>query len=446
MYREYFHFRCEPFGATPDPRFLYFSPDHAEALAALHYGLLERRGLLVLIGRPGLGKTALLYHLLERWKDRAETAFLFHPLETKEQMIGAVLEELGFEPTSGYVESCRVLRALAVEYRRKGKRLILIFDEAQQIPVALLEEIRLLSNLESPEEKLIEIILAGQPVLAERLAAPECEQIRQRVALWAEVRELPEAEVRRYVEHRLRLAGRRRGKLFTRRACSLLAQASQGIPRKINAICFEALSAAFADGKKTIGELDIRRAVAMLDETGAASTPAAREQWWLLRRLRWAAAGAVMALAGLATPRLHFQQPNSAVRQPAPIIWPAGSVAAAAADTASYSHAAPPVREPASTAARSTWVPPPAIEAEADRTAGLPPPVRSAKASAVERVLVKPSENLRRIALRKYGRWDREVWRRIRKSNPWLTDPNYLQAGEVLVLPAWKARSDPERR
>jgi len=146
MYARHFRFREDPFGAAPDPKFLYFSREHAEALAALHYGLLERRGVLVLAARPGMGKTSLLHHLIERWKDKADTAFLYRPPETREEMIAGVLEDLGLEPGPSYAENCRRLRDQAFESRRRGRRLLLIFDEAQGIPPEVLEEIRRLSR------------------------------------------------------------------------------------------------------------------------------------------------------------------------------------------------------------------------------------------------------------------------------------------------------------
>lgn len=258
MYLQHFGLREQPFSATPDPRFLYCSAQHAEALAGLHYGLCERRGLLVLIARPGMGKTTLLRHLLERWSPRASTAFVLHPPETREQMIAAVLEDLGLAPAGSYPESRRLLCEHALECHRRGKRLLIAFDEAQGIPLPVLEEIRLLTNFETSEEKLVEVVVAGQPALFERLQAPDCEQLRQRVSVWTRLRELDRWDVGRYIEHRLRAAGRKRGRVFTRRAVTVVAQTSQGVPRNVNAVCFQALSSAFAEGKRKVGEQHVR--------------------------------------------------------------------------------------------------------------------------------------------------------------------------------------------
>ncbi len=301
MYLEHFGFREEPFGATPQPKFLYFSPDHAEALASLHYGLLERRGVAAVVAGPGMGKTTLLRHLAEIWKDRAEIAFVFPPPETREQLLASVLDALGLDPAADSRTAYRLLGQRGVECRRKGKRLLLLFDEAQAIPPAVLEEIRLLTTLETPEEKLLEIILAGQPVLLGRLGGAVEDPLRQRVALAARIGRLDAAEVRRYVEHRLRLAGCKSGGLFTNRALAALAQLSGGVPRIINAICFEALSSAWAAARRRIDDREIRSAAAALDPARAARIRKRRFGW----KLRWAAALALLA-AGAAAGRFYW--------------------------------------------------------------------------------------------------------------------------------------------
>ncbi len=384
MYARHFGFREDPFGAAADPKFLYFSREHAEALAALHYGLLERRGVLVLAARPGMGKTTLLHHLFERWKDRADTAFLYRPPETREEMIAGVLEDLGLEPGPSYAESCHRLRDQAVESRRRGRRLLLIFDEAQAIPPEVLEEIRRLSNLETPDEKLIDILLAGQAGLA-----LEGEALRQRVAIWTGMEVLDAAEVRCYVEHRMRAAGRPRGRVFSRGALARIAELSGGIPRNINTICFQALSAAFARGEKRVGR--------------SAFEPASQHR----QRFRWAAAAGVLLLVGGLVGAGHWRRtpalaPTTVSAAPPPAVAssPATMTVSAAAAQA------PQVVQPQ-----------------------LPEP-RRGRVVRVER-----GETMRRIALREYGRWDGQIWERIRRGNPGLTDPGKLRAGLLVVLP-----------
>lgn len=299
MYLEHFGLREQPFSPTPDPKFLYCSPEHAEALASLHYGITERRGFAVLIAPPGMGKTTLLHYLLDRWKVRAQTAFVFHPPETREQMIAAVLEDLGVAATGSYLEDRRRLHNLALDCARSRKRLLLVFDEAQNIPPPVLEEIRLLSNFETAHEKLIEIILAGQPALAERLDAAASEQLQQRIAVWARLRPLSRDEVCRYVEHRLRVAGCKGANLFAGSALRLLARESQGIPRRINALCFEALSSAFAQGKKRVRERHVLYAL-----PGPAGLRGAGPG---ARKVRWVTAATVVLAAGALLAGVYFQ-------------------------------------------------------------------------------------------------------------------------------------------
>jgi general secretion pathway protein A len=330
MYERHFGFREEPFGVTPDPKFLYCSPQHAEALAALHYGLAERRGLLVLTAGPGRGKTTLLYRLLEHWRERAEVAFLFRAPETREQLLAALLEDLGITPEPGYAQNWRRFESYALECRQKGRRLVLLFDEAQGLPDAVLEEIRLLSNLEAPEEKLVEIVLAGQPALAERLAAEGHEQFRQRVGVWAEIAPLDPADVRRYVDHRLRVAGRTRGRLLTRKAVAALADASGGIPRHINSICFEALSQTFAEGRKRINENALRQAAGSV--TPPLEGPAAAHVRPAPGRpgLGWMAAAITAGvLLGALAANLYFPNRLGERLAPAWPFWKATSVSAA---------------------------------------------------------------------------------------------------------------------
>jgi general secretion pathway protein A len=366
MYARHFGFREDPFSAVPDPKYLYFSPEHAEALAALHYGLRERRGVLVLAAGPGLGKTILLRHLLDRWKDKAATAYLYRPPETREEMIAAILEDLGVAAGSGYAENCRRLRDHAAETCRRGRRVLLVFDEAQGLPLEVLEEIRRLSNLE-----LADIILAGQPGLVSQQEA-----LRQRVGIWVELRELSAAEVRRYVEHRLRVAGRRRGRVFTGEALRALATASGGVPRNINTLCFQALTTAFAKGKRRVGRAELQ--------------PGRRRP-----RLRWAAASISLAL-GLAAGAGYARRTTP----------PPTTVAAA----------------------------PPAAPLEALPAPPPPAPVAAPEPEPAQ-VQVRRGETLRRIALRHYGAWNPQVWQHIQQSNPGLRDPGTIRAGQILLLP-----------
>jgi general secretion pathway protein A len=332
MYEKHFGFREEPFGVAPDPRFLYCSPQHAEALAALHYGLVEHRGILVLTAAAGMGKTTLLYRLLEQWRDRAAVAFLFRPPESRDELLGAVLEDLGLSAGGTYSEKWRQLQNQALECRRRGRRLLLFVDEAQTLGALLLEEIRLLSNLESPEEKLLDVVLAGQPSLLEQLLQPESSEFRQRVGVWARIAALDAAEVRRYVQHRLKVAGRLRGRILQRRALAALDELSGGVPRNINNLCFEALSQAFAEGHKHVEEVAVRRAAAALGpELGPPMAAPGRVA--TSPRMGWVAAAVAAGIAvGALAASLYFPREW---RKPEWRFWNLTAVSAAPANTVS---------------------------------------------------------------------------------------------------------------
>ena len=189
-YSPYFNFREEPFGVSPDDRFFFASSQHAEASASLYYAISQRRGFAVLIGAPGLGKTSVLVNLAERIASEARVAFFVHPKFEGGAVLESVLLAMGLEPETDAVRRHRQLYAFLLELARQGKTCVVIFDEAQHLDAESLETIRMLSNFETPRQKLIQFILAGQPALADLLRAPECEQILQRVNIVARRRAL----------------------------------------------------------------------------------------------------------------------------------------------------------------------------------------------------------------------------------------------------------------
>jgi type II secretory pathway predicted ATPase ExeA/phage tail protein X len=244
---EYFGLRDQPFGVTPDPRYLYFSPSHAEAFASLIYAIEAKRGFSALIAEPGMGKTSLLFHLLDKMQHSARTAFLFQPEPDQHGLLRSLLSDLGINTELQSVsEMHEVLNDLLLAESRTGKHFVLVIDEAQDLDDTVLESVRLLSNFETPQAKLMHIVLAGQPALANRLAKPELTQLRQRVAAWAGLSPLTSAECSDYIDHRLKVAGYKGTNLFPAASKILIASASRGLPRNINHICFGCLSLGFA--------------------------------------------------------------------------------------------------------------------------------------------------------------------------------------------------------
>lgn len=255
MYLDFYGLKEEPFGVTPDPRFLYLSPEHREALASIYYGIEAGRGFLALIAVPGMGKTTLLFHLLERFRSSARTAFLFQTQCNSREFMRFLLNELschtggGQDPVAMHDEFNRML----LQEARAGRRCIVIVDEAQNLDPTVMETIRLLSDFETPRAKLLQIILAGQPELANKLSRPSLAQLRQRISLIGRLGQLPAEEIRNYVEYRLKMAGLVGEPIFNEEAYHMIAELSLGIPRNINNLCFNALSLGFAMRQRVIG-------------------------------------------------------------------------------------------------------------------------------------------------------------------------------------------------
>ena len=250
---EHFGLNEQPFGVTPDPRFLYLGPKHRQALAALNYGTDLNRGFLTLIAPPGLGKTSLLFNYLEGLRNKARTAFVFQTDCGPRDLMAYVLADLGLNAEGKDLPAMHaMLNQVLSEEMRLGRRFILVIDEAQNLSEQTLESVRLLSNFETPWMKLMQIVLAGQPQLAERLAGPSMAQLQQRISFAIELQPLSTGEIGAYIDHRLWVAGFKGSPLFSVGARALIAEKSDGVPRKINNLCFCAMSFAWAKKQKTI--------------------------------------------------------------------------------------------------------------------------------------------------------------------------------------------------
>jgi general secretion pathway protein A len=271
MFLEFYGFREQPFGVTPDPRFLYLSPAHREALASLYYGIESGRGFLALIAKPGMGKTTLLFHLLEKFRHNARTAFLFQTQCSSREFMRFLLAELGVEShDQDFVRMHEEFNKMLLQEARAGRRFIIVVDEAQNLDASVLETVRLLSDFETPRAKLLQIILAGQPELADKLASRHMAQLRQRVSLLNRLVPLSVDETRKYIDHRLRVAGYAGPVPFTPEALVAIARFTEGIPRNINNFCFNVLSlscalrqrvADLALVEEVINDLDINQHV-----------------------------------------------------------------------------------------------------------------------------------------------------------------------------------------
>jgi TonB family protein len=253
MFLDFYKLREQPFGETPDPRYIYLSPTHREAIASLAYGIKTGRGFLALVSEPGMGKTTVLFHLLECLRESATTAFLFQTQCNSRDLLCYLLADLGIDTHGRELAWIHEqLNKLLIREASIGRRVVVFIDEAHNLSESTLESIRLLSDFENPSSKLIQIVLAGQPQLAEKLARPELAQLCQRVSILSRISPFTSPETDAYIDHRLGIAGSKGRKLFTREARAMIAAWSQGVPRNINTLCFNALSLGYAVGKNVV--------------------------------------------------------------------------------------------------------------------------------------------------------------------------------------------------
>jgi len=263
MYQSFYGFREMPFNITPDPRFLYLSPTHQDALQHLKYGVREKKGFIVLVGEVGCGKTTLCRRFLNELDPaHYDTALILNPRITETQMLKAVLTDLGETKLArSQNDLVAQMNRVLLDRIEKGRDIVLIIDEAQNLKFEVLEQIRLLSNLETDKQKLLQIVLMGQPELKDVLARDELRQLRQRILVHYELHPLSAVDVAHYIQHRLSLAGGNGRPSFTRWALRKLHKGSGGIPRILNNLCDKALLAAFVRESDEVTYWDVRRAL-----------------------------------------------------------------------------------------------------------------------------------------------------------------------------------------
>ena len=436
--------REQPFGVTPDSRFLLATETHREALAALLFGIESGVGFMTLIASPGMGKTTILFEALARLRERARTVFLFQTIQNPIDLVRALLIDLGEkDPQGSLVDLETRLNEILVRESEMGKCLVVVIDEAQNLSYPVLEAVRMLSNFETASRKFVQIVLCGQPQLADRLAEPQLLQLRQRISIFARLEPLKPFETAQYIEHRLKVAGYLGSKLlFTKEAVDLIARHSGGIPRNINNLCFNALSIALALKKSVIGaetvrevidDLSLRREESVERITITTADPAQvspgitplRQAWFGLRVASIAAALCAIALgAGRGS---LFKSPAIGVAAES---FSGGFVAVPAPPPA-------PVLTSAAVAALVTPIPahmsgkPHRGEASAlswDRPAQMSHDVRL--------VEVNPGESLSAICTEQFGECRPSMLGRIIELNPQIADPDIIQMGEKVAVPA----------
>ena len=276
MYESFYGFREKPFHVTSDPAFLYPSPQHREALDHLLYGIREQLGFILILGEVGTGKTTLAKALVNRLNGPVKTALILHPTLSPTQILLAILREfLGPQenpaqndqrsPSPSRGKLLTAIEQLLLQQAQRQATTVLILDEAQALSAAALEQVRLLSNVETSKQKLLQIVLIGQPELGQRLATEHrLRAVQQRIAVRYQLQPLDETEVAAYIQHRLHLAGSQGKPHFTEGALAAIARASGGIPRRINLLCDQALLAGFVHESERIDESMVAQALAVV--------------------------------------------------------------------------------------------------------------------------------------------------------------------------------------
>src|SRR5450830_1970610 len=265
MYQSYFGLAEEPFSIAPDPRYLYMSQRHQEALAHLLYGVNAGGGFVLLTGEVGAGKTTVCRCLLEQIPESCDVAYIFNPKLTVEELLSTICAEFGITCPPGntsvkvYIDC---INAYLLDAHARGRHTVLIIDEAQNLSADVLEQLRLLTNLETNERKLLQIVLIGQPELRAMLARPELEQLAQRVIARFHLDALTDAESTQYIGHRLAVAGHTGPLPFDRQALQRIHRLAHGVPRRINLLCGRALLGAWANGLHRVDRTVVDKAAA----------------------------------------------------------------------------------------------------------------------------------------------------------------------------------------
>lgn len=297
MYLNFYGLKEKPFNTTPDPRFLYLTPSHSEALAQLIYGVQEGKGFIVLTGEVGTGKTTLLQTLLRRLNGGTEAAFIFNSKLSFNAMLEYMLKDFGIVKNArSRAQRIFALNNFLIERRRAGLNTVLIIDEAQNLDPEALEQVRLLSNFETPTEKLLQILLVGQPELKANLDLPGLRQLKQRIALRCSIRPLTPDEIHDYIQHRLRIAGASDLGLFTEPAVSRISDYTDGNPRLVNIVCDHCLLFAYADQKRRVDQETVIQAIEYLDEGKRPQRRPGHRLWSWRYPLRWISGAAAILL------------------------------------------------------------------------------------------------------------------------------------------------------
>lgn len=462
MYLNFFNLKKEPFQITPDPEFLFLSASHREALASIIYGIEKRKGFIAITGGVGLGKTTIFRSFLERINKRQiRTVYIFNPNVSFKSLLKTIFQELDIAPRSDEImDLVNQLHEVLIEEYRQGHNIVLAIDEAQNIPIPTLENLRMLSNLETSKDKLIQIVLIGQPEFEEMLNLHELRQIKQRVAMRSTIMPLTQKESAAYIRHRLARAQADGDAVFSDEAIRKISQKANGIPRIINILCDNALVTAYGYQKKPVTGAVAAEIIRDFDRRSVAAP----------FRWRYAAVfAAALAIFGAfwIFGRDHVRPPAADTVQLKPEAAPAGeqtappraaaeSLPAGLAETPAPAAAAIPggpspapvpsvrqairklpVDDPAGTAAGPELPGPPGEPG--------PPGIVRNPAPRTGSMTIRRGDTLNGIIMDRYGHVDGRTIARIRQQNPWIKNVNVIYTGYELVLPETEKAKKPAK-
>lgn len=468
MYKEFYNFSAEPFRVTPDPGFLYLTDQHKEALAAIIYGIAKRKGFVCITGEVGVGKTTILKSYLDSVDEPGlRFVYIYNPAVSFLALLKHIFKEIGLyhpgEEIAGMVDA---LRAWLIEAHKRRETLVLLIDEAQNMPMGTLESLRMLSNLETATEKLVQIVLVGQPELEAQLAERQLRQLESRIAVRTRLGPLSRADSVAYIRHRLKCVALDDRPAFTDGAIQLLARRAKGIPRRINVLCDNALMTGFGHKARPVTARIVREVLCDLRlRDGSRMPPWLADLSELAPGMSWRAValgGAGVAVAGAALwAGVALVETGGGEADPAALVSELRRSANAIPDKPSPRLEAvirpekavvKPEPEPKVKVELLPPLPsqPPAVEIEiaapAHTPAGPPPemstlearPAAASPATQGKRVLriARQGDTLAGLTMEVYGRFDRVLLDQVKERNPDIVNVDRIQVGQVIEFPA----------
>lgn len=450
MYLAFYGLKKEPFHTTPDPNFLYLSPSHKEAMGAIIYGIERRKGFVAIYGEVGVGKTTIIRAYLEKTSDRKQkTVYILNPVLSFHGLLTDIFRSLDLTPShDDSAEMVNQLQEALIQEYRSDSTVVLVIDEAQDMPVKTLEQLRLLSNLETSTDKLIQIVLIGQPELTALLNHPALKSLNQRIALRATIQPLQPKESQAYIEHRIALSSSTGTPLFTQGAMKLIIREAQGIPRRINILCDNALITGYGRQQKPVSISEVREILA--DMNGSRSS----------YLMKWAVGVAVVILLAIGAFLLSpiFLPENAGVSQVSLSERDSQNVKPIPSEKMPQEGTGQPGEQAVPMASSRSEIERPIPHSDRGGEGGLTKkpvekvtesPKSDGKIRDHTEVAAKPSpgspvtravkdgDNLSQIANEAYGSSSRQYMEWLRRHNPQISDPNIILPGQKIVLPEY---------